>query len=394
MPEDLHAASGFALVEPHAQLECKECHFEPSEPAQPGADWLRRFPGRAPEDCEACHVDPHVGQFEYDLAQGQGCLQCHSESHFVPSGFGFEAHGDTAFDLIGKHRGVACFGCHKVPDGEPTSARQWADVSTSCADCHDDAHAGAFEKPGVPRQVKGRGGCARCHSPEGFDVMVQEAFDHGSFTDFALGGAHAQAECEACHVTEAGRDDLGRAFGRIEDRWGAKWQRNRSCALCHVDPHDGAFERAGVPGEVKGRMDCARCHTESDWHDLHTPEFDHGFWTGYELPGAHGEADCVACHLPTATTDAFGRQFGRIEAIHGTADPACHQCHPDPHFGLFDLPGIGKRVDGNTSCARCHSLTAFADLLVGPSERFDHDRWTNSDTESKHRDQTCDDCHP
>ncbi len=380
MPEELHAASGLELVAPHAELECKECHFEPSDPPQPDADWLRRFPGRAAADCEACHEDPHGGQFDDPGSKTQGCLQCHSEDHFVPTSFGFDAHGDTDFPLFDKHRSVACQACHEVPDGKPASARLWRGVKGDCADCHGDAHGGAFDGPEVPASLLGKQGCARCHDTTGFDGIVQDTFDHGTFTGFDLGGAHGKAECEACHTPAQSPDEFARFFGRIETKWAAAWQEDKACSLCHADPHDGAFDGADLPAVENGRRDCARCHTDTDWKSLHSETFDHRFWTGYDLPGAHARADCETCHLPTETPDALGRSFGRIEAMHGTADPSCDQCHPDPHFAIFDGPDLPVQVDGQASCARCHGLESFAQLLVGPPARFDHDLWTSSDT--------------
>jgi len=237
-------------------------------------------------------------------------------------------------------------------------------------------------------------GCARCHTTQGFDSIIEEEFDHGKFTDFPLGGAHEQAQCEACHVPSRAPDGLGRTFGRIAAQWGAEWQSESSCVLCHADPHDGAFDGEDLPAIEKGGADCARCHTDVDWQKLRTEKFDHKRWTGYDLRAGHDRAECEACHLPTQTADPFGRTFGRIEAIHGTADPSCEACHADPHFGIFDAEGLPSQTDAGAACARCHGLESFAQLLVGPAKRFDHDFWTSSDTASAHKEQNCDDCHP
>ncbi len=393
-PVELHAASGMALLEPHAETDCVECHFRIPDAPDAQADWLRRFPGRQAFDCEVCHTDPHEGQFARANPAPDACLECHSETRFVPATYGFEAHAESEFPLHDKHRAVACFACHEVPEGRLESARQWDSVSSVCADCHGDAHAGAFDKLAGLEEFGGREGCARCHSPKGFAEILQDEFDHGACTDFALAGAHGQAQCEVCHLPTEASDEFGRFFGRIEVQWGSAWQKNKPCVLCHADPHDGAFDGTDLPPIENGQSDCARCHTENDWQELRTEKFDHRYWTDYDLPDGHDRAQCEACHLPTASADLFGRTFGRIEAIHGTADPGCQACHADPHFGIFDVEGLPRETEAGATCARCHTLDSFAKLLVGPPERFDHDFWTSSNTASEHGEQGCDDCHP
>ncbi len=391
---ELHAASGMALLEPHADIECAECHFKVPDPPDAQADWVRRFPGREAADCEACHEDPHGGQFARKIPVQNACLECHSETHFVPAGFGFEAHAKTDFPLQDKHRAVACFACHKVPENKPESPRSWSDIPSACADCHADAHAGAFDDLVERAEFEGRIGCARCHTTQGFEEIIQEEFKHGELTDFALNGAHQKAECEVCHLPARTPDEFGRSFGRIAAQWGSEWQPEKACVLCHADPHAGIFERVDLPVLEGGQADCARCHTENDWQELRTEKFDHHFWTDYELSDGHDRAECEACHLPTGTPDRLGRSFGRIEAIHGSSDPSCQACHADPHFGIFDAKGLPIEVDGGATCARCHNLNSFAQLLVGAPEEFDHDLWTASQTASEHGKQGCDDCHP
>ncbi|MEO0663119.1 MAG: hypothetical protein AAFZ87_16405, partial [Planctomycetota bacterium] len=94
MTDRQHAASGFRLEVPHESVDCAGCHA-------PDLSFAERYPGRGPNECAACHEDPHGGQFAgavydavADLAGGDvddvGCLVCHTPTHFDPHTFGTE----------------------------------------------------------------------------------------------------------------------------------------------------------------------------------------------------------------------------------------------------------------------------------------------------------------
>ena len=377
-----HLASSFPLEDPHAGLQCGECHGEPGNP------WLERFPGRTEKDCQACHGDPHDGQFRTGAFASAGCVTCHGESHFVPSVFDFSMHAQSAFPLEGNHRSVACRACHKPLEGEPLAATLWSGVSTECVECHDDAHDGKFDGWNDLRRFAGETGCARCHDPSGFDGIRQEEFDHGVWTPFPLQGAHKEAGCEVCHPTQAERDATGRAFGRVVQAFGGEWEASTPCSLCHGDPHPSGWKG---PLAWEGRRDCARCHTEVDWHSIQGKDFDHGLWTGYALEG--GMPGRIA---RLAICGPRGR-IGWVVVLAwwrrsmGWADPSCQQCHPDPHLGIFEDPRLPKAVEGREGCARCHTEERFDKLHFA---EFDHDLWTGSKVRSGHAALGCDDCHP
>jgi hypothetical protein len=257
-----HAATGLALEGPHAGLSCAQCHGSADRA------YAERHPGRQASDCRACHRDPHGGQFDRDPRYAQ-CSACHAGGHFVPTAFDAAAHARTAFPLHGLHEAVACRLCH-LQDG--TSPRTFAGTAQDCAHCHRDPHAGAFDRPGLPQQVGGQGGCARCHDPHGFAAAATD-FDHAAWTRFALAGAHRQAACAACHAGAA-RAAAGRA-----------------CGDCHADPHLGQFARAGA-------TDCARCHSETSFRELH---FDHARDSSFALDRVHAKLPCGACHKPVDT---------------------------------------------------------------------------------------------
>jgi hypothetical protein len=278
---DAHRAVGFPATEPHRELDCAACHG-----AADGAPdrFAARFPGRSAERCEACHRDPHGGQFARRGPAG-ACLACHAAERFVPSRFGLAAHEGCGFVLDGAHRAVACSRCHST--AEPGRPVRYVGTPGSCAACHEDPHRGRFDRGGRPESVDGRDGCARCHETGSFRELRAD-FDHGLWTGHRLEGAHARADCAACHGRAAAPDALGKTLGAAPT----------ACAACHEDPHAGQFARR----EAEGRRatDCARCHTAERGFD--EPAFDHDREARFALDATHRGLACAACHpaVPTA----------------------------------------------------------------------------------------------
>jgi hypothetical protein len=368
-----HAASGFALELPHADLECAACHD-----AQLGT-FAARHPGRGPEQCVACHSDPHGGQFDPGPGTGPSCTECHARTHFAPHEFSVERHARTALPLTGRHLETDCQACHLVPaEGEP---RRFAGTAARCDQCHDDAHGGFFAPVLSTLEAVTHGDCARCHDPEGFAARDPRLFDHGRFTGFALAGAHGEERCETCHPAVHGDGAPERRLGRAADHFGELGGpfleghgADRACALCHADPHRGGFDGEPLPRVYAGREGCARCHGEVSFRSFERP-FDHGLWTGFPLEGAHAEPACSACHGPLRPVDERGRSWRPAPG----AD--CAACHQDPHAGQFE-------VQGATDCARCHRPTTdFRDL------HFDHNWDSRFPLDETHRAVACDQCH-
>ena len=355
----LHAASGFPLEAPHADVACGRCHDAAL------AGFAERYPGRGADDCAACHEDVHGGQFaEGPFAPG-GCLACHERTAFAPHAFTLADHARTALELAGSHAELACESCHEREAED--APRAFRGTPAACDACHADAHDGYFARFAPPAPAPAHGECARCHVPTRFSEV--ERFDHGRWTAFAVDGAHAQGECSGCHAPRPAADAAGRAFGRVEETFGPF----EGCSSCHRDVHAGGFDRPGAPASVAGREGCARCHGASSFRDL-PHGFDHGRWTGYPLAGAHASIACSACHAALRRPDGEGRTWARAQ---GTA---CADCHADPHAGQFE-------VAGRTDCARCHE----------GSERFllafDHERDARFALGLQHRGLACSACH-
>lgn len=373
---ELHAATGFALVGVHA-LACEECH----EPRSSGLDFAARYPGRRASDCAACHEDPHAGQFTLANGSPQACTACHETEHWVPSTIDAAAHarpfvpGRPGFPLDGAHARAACDACHAQEPGTPQTFRG---APRACAACHEDAHEAAFDAfvAALPDRPAG-GACAACHDTTSFADVAGRfgAARHGPATGFTLAGAHARAECEACHAPAAAPDALGRRFGRAAERFG---QPVRACATCHEDVHRGAF----------GALDCARCHGEESFRDLREP-FDHGAWTGFVLDGAHATEDCQSCH-GTADPLRDGRSLGRVADLFRGPPEQCATCHRDPHGGVFDRFGVARLTESGQGCARCHTTASFVE---GARADFDHGGFTRFALEGRHAEVRCEDCH-
>jgi len=388
MSLDRHARTGFPLDSPHDAAACAACHA-PDEP-----DFARRHPGRAPEDCGACHEDPHGGQFDSGPFAAAGCIACHAREAFEPAAFGAEQHALTAFVLDGRHVEQECAACH----GAPLAAgpRAFRGAPATCEQCHEDAHEGAFGRFEARRAPIAQGRCARCHDSSAFAHVPPERFVHGDWTAFGLQGAHAQTACESCHVTTAEPDAHGRRFGRAGVALAtgsgsgpaasslrtshslvaapARPDGELRCSSCHADPHGGAFDGPLLPREFQGSTDCARCHDETSFRSLPVV-FDHRLWTGFTLQGVHQDAACTSCHAPRVLPDAEGRTWERAR---GTA---CADCHADPHGGQFE-------ARAGQQCDSCHLPTRhFSDL------RFDHERDSRFKLGEAHADVACHACH-
>lgn len=366
-----HAATGFALDRPHDRAACTDCHARLSAPSAHDAafaDYRAAHPGRAPDDCAACHADPHGGQFA-----GESCLACHERERFDPPAFGAAEHARTAFALTGAHASTSCDACHARVGAAP---RAFRGTDARCSACHADAHGGLFER------TRGASECSACHSTASFGDVAR--FDHARDAGFALVGAHATAACAACHATRERADEHGRRSGFVAERFPG---RVDDCATCHVDAHGGFFARRSDATE------CASCHAPHDFASA-AEDFDHARSTGFALDGAHARAACATCHPSSAATSTLRGVASPTRAtIHAGSGPFddCATCHVDVHAGAFDAPGRPRDVTGRTGCARCHTTESFDERRAGG---FDHARWTGFALTGAHERAACASCHP
>lgn len=301
-----------------------------------------------------------------------------------------------------------CAQCHDRANRDRQSAL--------CMACHKEVDADVRGGTGFHGRLQGIGQaqCKACHSEHlGRDADIvnlsRTAFDHAR-TDFQLTGAHAAADCEACHkpgrkYREAasrcidchrpdephggklgadcgachettgwgqGRFDHGRTRFALRDRHAAVTctachAGNRyagtptQCAACHApdDAHRGA----------RG-ADCASCHGTSGWK---TTTYDHARETGFALAGAHARVDCKGCHTTASLKDPLPRDCA---GCHRKADPhasrfgdACEKCHGTSAWkpasfdhtrdGHFELLGSHARL----GCHACHTAVIASQKL-------------------------------
>ena len=339
LPAFDHTLTDYPLRGPHTDVACQECHGE-----LPAAV----FVDTPHADCDDCHDDPHVGQFE-----PTSCAVCHDEATGGWAVTDFD-HARTRFRLEGEHERVACERCH--PN------EQWQVPFDSCDACHTEHPHGA--QLTAPR-AEGRR-CESCHAPAGWSPPL---FDHDR-TDFGLHPQHERVACADCHAL----DDFTAAASSCDschDRPSGHY--SGSCDTCHVGPAwvpatlggashdltgfplDGAHQRqdcdschpAGRP-RSEARPTCISCHSGDDIHrgqlgvacqDCHQPttwmrsRFRHQ-WTGWPLRGAHRLAACQDCHVlgyvGTPTTCRVcheSRAPPGIPSHQSSFFPLCDTCH-------------------------------------------------------------------
>ena len=194
-----HARTAFELVGVHAEVDCSSCH----QPPDAGTDQIsirfssrRRtssYPAPLVEDgCLSCHLNRHEGEFE-DASSAFECGACHTDYAWTPSTFDLFRHEQTSFELQGAHLAVSCASCH-VPEWPTQAGWRFSLGTPNCTQCHqeDDPHGGQFEERA----------CTACHSEETFRIAE---FDHDA-TGYMLEGAHLDAACESCHLSETTSD--------------------------------------------------------------------------------------------------------------------------------------------------------------------------------------------
>ncbi|MEO6593834.1 MAG: cytochrome c3 family protein [Planctomycetota bacterium] len=424
-----HRHVQFHLNGAHSKLACVNCHnqadsVEPSVPA--------RYLGLS-QSCATCHEDVHRSAF------GKDCESCHGQEQPFSAVPKFP---HTVFALSGAHARVACAACHEPESAHDVATlRQQPVAARECVACHANPHDAAPAAKVL--HLRDAQDCARCHAATRWNEARPTADAHAAY-GFALRGAHATADCAACHGNAA------RA-----PRWSGPSPELAACSACHEHPHGPALMAAAtaVQGPAAG---CADCHADADAHFAQgrMNAAQHAA-SGFTLTAPHGDLACGACHLGTQRSERFpGRapedcrgchrdvhggqfpaaQFAQCTDCHATTHfmphgfgtaahaktkfpltgahdavgcAACHRevkdggrtfhgtagecaaCHTDVHAGLFDRKGRPARVGGRQGCARCHDTAAFEPVVAD----FDHELWTGYELASSHARLVCNKCH-
>ncbi len=106
-----------------------------------------------------------------------------------------------------------------------------------------------------------------------------------------------------------------------------------TCAVCHIDPHKGAF-----------RQDCKACHNETSFKQA---PFDHTK-TLFALTGKHETVACGACHKNTSAVPP-------VIASRRNATPPPRPA-PRPATGPTDRAPVAVDFRGlKSTCVSCHA---------------------------------------
>lgn len=233
------------------------------------------------------------------------CSACHVASSFHEIIFD---HGDTEFDLNGRHKDLACLQCHNVED--------FSQVDANCVSCHQDVH---LERLGAD--------CALCHSSLGWTAIKSD--DIHLRTDFPLMGRHLLLDCESCHVGQAPTEFTNTPT---------------NCVDCHrID-----YMNSTNPSHVAGGFStaCMECHQLAGWRPATMPRHDPFFPI---FSGTHRGQwdDCMVCHDQPSNPRVFtclpchAHNPTDMNAAHqgvggySYASQACYSCHPTGERGAF-----------------------------------------------------------
>ena len=354
-----HSKTRYPLTGAHVQVKCEKCHT-------PGPDGAARYKGLPFDRCNACHADPHKGEFK------GACQSCHNTATWkkintASMGQQFD-HSKTKYPLVGKHLEVACESCHKGGDFKK------ALVFAKCTDCHTpDPHSGQFA------QRPGGGECSSCHTLDGWKPTTFLVKDHAT-SKYALEGKHAEVKCEKCHIP-AGKATVYKI-------------KFAQCLDCHVDEHAGQF--AAGPNFNK----CERCHDLNGYKPATFPLAKHKE-TRFPLTGGHMATPCEDCHKESETlaanfiaaNPATANQLGYKPVAKPTMlfrwEPlVCTSCHEDVHNGQFKERMDKAGADGKPlGCVACHNTKTWKDL-----SKFDHSK-TKFPLLGSHRAVECGECH-
>lgn len=217
-----------------------------------------------------------------------------------------------------------------------------------CVDCHDDIGRKRAQRDGLHGTRYASESCGHCHvEHRGRDHALvrwpggsQAAFEHGT-TGFSLEGAHAEAECRACHERRNRRGAVT-FLGAPE-----------TCHGCHQkdDVHKGRFGKR-----------CGDCHDARTFKGGDLDRLDHDL-TRFALAGAHARVECKQCH-------------GEPARYRGLSFESCKDCHADPHKGRL-----------GDQCSQCHRESDWAEVRMRraahPGLRID----------AGHADVACNACH-
>lgn len=322
-----HGKTDFPLTGAHIGLDCALCH---KTDIKNGKEF-QHFANVNHKNCNACHNDPHHGDF------GTDCRSCHSTESFskMKSTAAFN-HSLTGFVLEGKHKTIDCKKCHDNRAGTQQAYSEFAGVKDiTCLTCHEDVHESKLGPD-----------CRSCHDQQSFSIKGSlPDFDH-VLTGYTLTGKHTTVDCRMCHTQAYMTAPL----------------RHDACAACHRDYHEGDFLHLA-------QNDCKTCHS-TDGFTESSFDFERHNKTAFPLNGAHLATPCIACHRENKDRWRF-KDIGN----------QCVDCHQNIHVGY-----ISEKYLPNNDCRSCHDNQAWSSI------HFDHSQ-THFKLEGQHDKTSCVSCH-
>jgi hypothetical protein len=312
----------FPLTGMHALVECDACHKNAASGQFQGLTTV----------CYSCHQADYKTPVIDHVALGFGttCTDCHSMDSWL--GAKFDHLKYTGYALLGVHATLDCTACHVGNNFKGTPA--------TCYGCHQKDFTGTTNpshvQAGFPHD------CGVCHSSLAWSPAT---FNHSTFTNFPLTGAHATLQCAQCHVNN--NYNL----------------TSTACSSCHLTDYNNTnnpnHKTAGIP------TTCEMCHTTTAW----TPaSFDHSK-TPFPLTGAHINVPCAQCH---------------INGNYGAISTDCSSCHLTDYNNTTN-PNH-KTVGFPLTCNACHNTSAWIPAT------FDHSK-TSFPLTGAHVSVPCATCH-
>jgi hypothetical protein len=247
------------------------------------------------------------------------CENCHEAASWSPirATPDFD-HNHTRYPLRGMHAKLTCRQCHSQPI--------FTDVGKNCSDCHADIHLRKFGAD-----------CGECHIVQGWFTSKKQVRNHQNL--FPLIGAHAAAECEACHKALVG----------------GQYRVLPYCSACHTPE----FKSTTNPNHVTLNFPttCNTCHSQDSWLGA---QFPHQQFTSFVLSGAHASLDCQTCHTggkykntSSNCLACHSKDFQKATPSHMASgfSTACNTCHGTATWvgatsPQMHAPLLGHRIGG------------------------------------------------
>jgi DmsE family decaheme c-type cytochrome len=223
---------------------CEDCHGPGSAHVEAGGDPTKiiRFSqlsaAQASQRCLQCH-ESSLENVNFSrsvhLANGVGCVGCHSPHHATAPNF-----------LLVKQQPLLCYSCHATQKAEfARPYRHRVDVGLiQCSDCHNPH--GSFIGKQLRTASNQSAVCTKCHTetmgpfafehvPVRQDGCVSCHTPHGSTNPRLLRVSQVNLLCLQCHTITPGSNVPGLPSFHNQN---SKYQ---ACTMCHTQIHGSNF---------------------------------------------------------------------------------------------------------------------------------------------------------